>query len=233
VQSGTFYASAIAFGKPAPEYVKNEHLWSYELGTKNTSANDRFVVEAAVYYNDWFDLIQATVEIVIVNNTPTPIVYYLNAGKASALGIDLTTQYIIPIGLTLTLGGNLNKSEYRDDTPPSIGAKEGDQISFVPKYTLSGSANYSHPIAGGLTGSVFVTLQQSDKRVDYSVGKKVEGDEITMLNLRIGVERKKWGVFLFGNNLLNDKGATFPSTALTYNTRLRSRTLGINLKFNY
>jgi iron complex outermembrane receptor protein len=233
VQSGTFYASALAFGRPVPEYVKNEHLWSYELGIKKTSNNDRFVAEAAVYYNDWSDLIQATTEIVFVNNTPTAIVYFLNAGRASALGIDLTTQFIIPFGLTLTLGGNLNKSEYRDDTPPSIGAKKGDQISFVPKYTFSVTGNYSHPFTRGLTGTFFVTLQQSDKRVDYSIGKKFEGDEITMLNMRMGIEGKRWGVFLFGNNLLNDRGATFPSSALTYHTRLRSRTLGINLKFNY
>ncbi|MFM9949053.1 MAG: TonB-dependent receptor [Saprospiraceae bacterium] len=232
VQSGAFYASAVAFGIPAPEYVTEENLWSYELGTKITSPNDQFLIEAAVYYNDWSDLIQTTSQVVDVMGTPTPIIYFLNAGKASALGLDLTTQYSSPVGLTLTLGGNVNQSEYSEDTPASIGAKEGDRISFVPQFTLSSSAYYSRPVFGGLDGSVFANLQHSSKRVDYNAGNMVEGDDITMLNLRIGVEGKKWGVFLFGNNLLNDRGATYPHNLLTYDTRLRPRTLGINLKFN-
>jgi len=232
VQSGAFYASALAFGIPAPEYVTEENLWSYELGTKITSPNDQFLLEAAVYYNDWSDLIQTSSQVVDVMGTPTPIIYFLNAGKASALGLDLTTQYSSAGGLTLTLGGNVNQSEYREDTPASIGAKEGDRISFVPQFTLSSSAYYSRPVFGGLDGSVFANLQHSSKRVDYNAGNMVEGDDITMLNLRIGVEGKKWGIFLFGNNLLNDRGATYPHNLLSYDTRLRPRTLGINLKFN-
>lgn len=233
VQSGAFYASAVAFGIAAPEYVNEENLWSYEIGAKITTPNDRFLIEAAVYYNDWSDLIQTSSEIVDVMGTPTPIIYFLNTGKASAKGLDLTTQYTDPIGLTLTLGGNVNQSVYEDDTPPSIGAKKGDRISFVPQYTLSSSAYYAHPVFGELTGSAFVTLQHSAKRQDYNGGMEINGDAITMLNLRIGVEGKRWGVFLFGNNLLNDGGITYPSALLAYDTRLRPRTLGINLKFNY
>ncbi|MEI7727147.1 MAG: hypothetical protein WCK09_18705, partial [Bacteroidota bacterium] len=91
----------------------------------------------------------------------------------------------------------------------------------------------SDKIYKSLKGCFYSDLQQSSERVDYSQGVKVEGDAITMLNLRIGVEGKHWGVYLYGNNLLNERGATYPSTALTYDTRLRPRTLGINLKFSY
>ncbi|MEI7727867.1 MAG: TonB-dependent receptor, partial [Bacteroidota bacterium] len=146
VQSGAFYASAVAFGKPAPESVGNENLWSYELGTKVTTGRDRFTIEAAVYYNDWKGLIQTTSELIIVDSTITPIIYYINAGNASALGLDMNAQYSFPFGLSLGLGGNVNKSQYDEDTPASIGAKKGDRISFVPLYTLSASVNFVHKI---------------------------------------------------------------------------------------
>lgn len=233
VQNGAFLVSGIAFGISVPEFVNEENLWSYEVGTKITSSDKKYLIEAALYYNDWSDLIQTSSEIVDAGGVPTPIIFFINAGKASAVGLDVNTQFSNQKGFTLTLGGNVNNSEYKDDTPATLGAKDGDRISFVPKFTISSSAQYKHKLAGNLAGSVYANLQHNSERIDYREGMEVSGDANTMLNARIGVEGKKWGIFLFGNNLLNERGATYPHNLLTYDTRLRPRTLGINLKINY
>ncbi|MFN0214789.1 MAG: TonB-dependent receptor [Saprospiraceae bacterium] len=234
VQNGGFLATAVAFGVNAPVFVNEENLWSYELGTKISTQDSRFLIESALYYNDWSDLIQTSYEFVDVNGTPTAVIFFLNAGKASALGLDLNAQYSAPMGLTLSIGGNVNQSQYEDDTPPALGAKKGDRISFVPKYTISSSALYSHKIFGDkLKGSIYANIQHNAEREDYSVGIPVSGDANTVLDARIGVEGKNWGVFLTGDNLTDERGVTYPSSALSYDSRLRPRTWGVNLKFFY
>lgn len=233
VQSGAFYAPAVAFGQPAPMFVDKEDLWSYELGAKLRTKNNRFGLEAAVYRNDWRNLIQTTSKVFVVGGAPTVIIYYLNTGKATATGLDLSMQYAAGSGLTFTLGGNVNRSVYADSTPASIGAKKGDRISFVPEYTLFSSAHYVHALSRKLTGSVLAGFQQCARRVDYNAGTMVKGDETSLLNLRAGVEQRHWGVYLFANNLFNERGATYPSTQLKYYTRLRPTTIGLDVKLNF
>ncbi len=64
--------------------VKEEEMWSYELGTKLTAWDGRLNVQAAGYFIDWQDQ-------VFRFNDPDPTIgsYFINSGETEVLGIDL------------------------------------------------------------------------------------------------------------------------------------------------
>ncbi len=64
-----------------------------------------------------------------------------------------------------------------------------------------------------------------------------ESDKITQGSVRVGVERDHWGVYAFVNNLFDEDGKVtggaiqpgFEDLA----TRLRPRTVGLNLRLGF
>ena len=233
IQPGGNLASAIPFGIEIEEFINEENLWSYEVGFKSELANNEVTIEGALYYNDWSDMIVVSNQLVDMGGIPTPIILYENVDGATSLGFDWNLIYSHPKGLTLAFNGNVNSSEYKSDLPGIAGIKEGDRINHVPKMTLAGSASYRIPLGNSLKLMSFANLQYSSERSEINGGVTYTGDKITVLNARVGVEAKNWGIYLFGNNLLYEDGALFRNNLTPLDRRLRPRNGGINLQLNF
>ncbi|MGH7462434.1 MAG: TonB-dependent receptor domain-containing protein, partial [Longimicrobiales bacterium] len=123
---------------------------------------------------------------------------------------------------------------YTEDVPRAglQGIRDGDRISGVPKNTLSASATYRRPFSSTLNGFANGSVQYTSERTD-TVDGALPSDATTTVDLRLGIEGESWGAYLFGNNLTDEDGAVEAQFPFTPVTRLRPRTLGVNLRYNF
>jgi len=233
-QPGISLFVAEQVGIEIPNGAKEETAWSYEFGAKSQFADNRIALEAAVYYIDWKDL-QTVVTII-----PGALGAVVNAGKARAVGIDLGVTVSPFDGLELALTGNINESEYREDVNDTVGVvvANGQRIQGFPKSTVAASANYSRQFgARGWRGVGHFRIERTSERSLNFGSVTTEGDKITQAALRVGLEGEQWGAYLFADNLFDEDGMVdgpglTPATA-DVATRLRPRTFGLNLRFDF
>ena len=87
--------------------------------------------------------------------------------------------------------------------------------------------------AGTVCGIARVDASHFSRRETSSTAEGVGGDPITQVSARFGVESMSgWGAYLFGTNLTDDDGAVDPPYR-GQATRLRPRTIGIQVSYRY
>ncbi len=211
-----------------------ETAWSYEIGTKTQLADGRVVLEAAVYYIDWKNL-QTVISVI-----PGALGAIINAGKAAAIGLDFSITGVPTEGLEIGLSGNINESEYKEDVFDIAGIviADGQRIQGFPALTLTGFASYRRPIGSrGFYGVGYFSIQHTSERTLNFGSITTEGDKITQGRLRVGIESGKWGAYLFVNNLFDEDGMVtghgFQPGFEDVATRLRPRTIGLNVRFDW
>ncbi|NIB38153.1 TonB-dependent receptor [Pseudomaricurvus alkylphenolicus] len=218
-----------------------DELWTYEIGGKLRSEDDRFMVEAALYYNDWSD-VQAFETIFISNpaapGVNIPLLVGRNVGEAESYGLDLKLVYVPVNDLRLQFGGNVNNSEYKDSFGVQGGAIEaGTRIAQVPEYSLFASVDYNRPINDSLEWTLHLNLQKTAEKPTYFTGIEYQSDSNTLANFRTGVQSEQWGLFFYVDNLLNEDGLTTAVSSTldpgVIGTRVKPRTAGLNLKYAY
>ncbi len=213
-RSGTFNTAAAVAGSggTAPFAVEPDDIWSYEIGGK-FNLTESVYAEAAIYHFDWSD-------VQLNYSLGGGVQVIRNAGDIEGRGIDLSMTWRAFDGLTLRAAGNLNTTRFKDiDNPavfvstPNIGV--GNQLASVPKSTFSLDAIYTRAIGSGLDLFVSAGYQYIDEQGDPGDdppppgplgGPNRMGDAHNLLRARVGVERGPLGVFLFGENLLDDDG---------------------------
>lgn len=208
------------------EAVESDEVWSYEIGTKQTFADGQLVLDAAIYYMEWQDTRQ-----------PIPAAgLFMQAapGDGELYGVDvgLTYQPAGLEGLSLTVSGNLNSSEFTDVdddalafintdfsgllVPPPIGplppvvldpprfSGDGARLPLVPEYTFSVMAAYETALGdSGWNVSANSTFSLIGGQVGQ-FGGSVEGDDRNLLRARLGVRNDRFGIYLVGTNLLDE-----------------------------
>jgi iron complex outermembrane recepter protein len=236
LQPGVSLISAGLLGvlDQVPTVIQPENLWTYETGMKLTAlAGGTIDVEAAVYYNDWKDLI------LFLPLAGFPTAYAVNGPRAESYGLDLLFTARPVRGLTLSIGGNINEAEYAESR--SIFSK-GDRIDNVPRATLNASIDYMRPVRGTLSAFGHLDLQHTEDRTLRTFAPTVptpividaRSDAITVSSLRVGLQSESWTVALFADNLFEEDGAVEPVSQFNaLGVRLRPRTVGINLKVHY
>ena len=236
-------------GLKAPTTYGSDHLWSYEVGTKNDFADGRLRIQASAFYINWSDIQQS----VSANGCFTTS-YKDNLGRATIKGFDFAAE-VRPIEhLSIELSGGYQDAKYATTayTPPSdtgtraIIANEGDTLPVAP-WNASLSGEYDFPIAG--TPMYF--------RADYTYTAKNTGHTTTqdpltttydpdiptdaairLLGARLGVRFNNIDVSIFGRNLLNDSpllgvyhdGVGDP---LFYAVTARPRTFGVTGTYRF
>jgi iron complex outermembrane recepter protein len=236
LQPGVSLISAGLLGvlNQVPGVIQPESLWTYETGVKLTSlAGGALDLEAAVYYNDWKDLI------LFLPLAGFPTAYAVNGPEAESYGLDVLLTARPTRNLTLSVGGNINEAQYAESR--SIFTK-GDRIDNVPSATLNASIDYARSIRGTLSAFGHLDVQHTEDRrlrtfaptVPTPIVIDAQSDAITVSSLRVGLQSEAWTVALFVDNLFEEDGAVDPVSQFTpLGVRLRPRTVGVNLKVHY
>ena len=205
-----------------------ETLWTYELGSSASLADGKLVLQGAVYHNNWTN-IQSLVVI-----TGLPIALTDNSGKAVGTGVDLQLTITPVRALRFILSGNYNDSQYETD---AMAHRKGDQIDYVPKYTLGVAADWSFDWARELPGMLHIDYQRTGAFTlnfrNFDI-EPLASDVISGLNARLSLKLGKVEISLFGQNLLDENNAVQPAIVLggvLSAVRPQPRTLGIGIRW--
>ncbi len=228
VQPVVSLITATLIGRTIPIGIDEETLWSYEVGAKGTFAGGRAALEAAAYYNDWKNL-----QLNAVLDAVSQLSALINGGTARTVGAELSLTLQPVDDLSLRLTASHIDAEYTE-SKPGINIRKGDRVTSVPENTASLSATYRWPLTNSLKGFAYGIAQYTSDRVDL-LNNAIPSDDYTVVDMRLGVEGKAWGIYLFGDNLTDENGAIDVSflTALGTAPRLRPRSYGVNTSFSF
>jgi iron complex outermembrane recepter protein len=221
----------------APKTYGPDHLWSYELGTKNLLFEKTLSVNADVYYIDWKQ-IQQTITIPICGGA-----FNANVGDATAIGGELEVRYKPPVVSGLTLGANLGgEHAYITATNNSSTAAVGQDVLYTPKYTATVTANYSWHVTDMTSAFVLADYEYTGQSYGSFIISTPEAPNPSYLNpsygavnLSTGVNMGRYQLSLFAKNLLDNKtvlqAPTINSVTMGYTLRPLTVGLAVQAKF--
>ncbi|MBW7901424.1 MAG: TonB-dependent receptor [Rhodocyclaceae bacterium] len=216
-RSGGFNAVNPAF----PGSFKSESVWSYEIGTKFEAMGGMLGGQIAGFMSRYTDMQTATLGV-------APNVFYTdNIGRAHIKGIDWSFRVRPADWITFGASGTVQDTEVVSVKANSAYAV-GDRLNYIPKSNYALFAETQANLANDVKARL---------RVDYNVrGSSIlfqrtydaiaENDKLKLLNMRFSLSRKQYGIELYGENLLNERGQIAP-TPVNFATRTVPRTIGI------
>ena len=235
-----------------PTTFNPDSVWSYELGTKFSTANGRFQLDASVFQINWANQIQD------VSLPSCPQSFTTNIGTAQSRGFDFAAQWRALDPLLLTLNGGYQFAKATE----TIKSNPADPTS-LNTVTNGDALPGSQPVVNAAAQYSFnVADKPSYFRVDYNyTGRTAKGQLFNPLdasypippsnapfvlynnpstkqtNVRLGTQLGNWDVSMFCNNLFNSQPllnwnrntitfSSIPTGMITANT-LRPRTVGV------
>jgi iron complex outermembrane receptor protein len=227
-------ALAPAYGVVLPGELRQDSIWTYEVGAKAELWARKLTLEGAVFYSDWNDV---TVRIPIPGTSFNGLI---NSNGTHTKGIEASLVARPVAGLTLAAGGAWVDAEYTGAVAGTA-IVDGAAVDDVAKFTANASLDYTAAIGERAQGFARIGWQHSSPRRNSSYAAFLPGDTIDRIDARIGVELARITLALFADNLTDDNGATSfrqvqQLSATTFDitsNRLRPRTLGIEASFDF
>ncbi len=216
---------AEANGVELPATIAPDSILTYELGAKSLLADGKLMLEGALFYSDWKDV---AVRVPITSS----INGLTNSKGTKNKGVEANLIYTPNASWMLQVGGSLVDATYAEDVPGTP-LHKGTPVYNVPKTSFSASAAYNWPVGDTLKGIARAGVVH-DARRETALTAGTPGDAVTSANARIGLESPSgWSGYLYGENLTDDNGALNARTALGIANRLRPRTFGLVLRYDY
>lgn len=183
----------------AEKTVDPEKTITYELGYKGRHMDNRLELNAAIFHTTWDDMQ------VDVPSEVSPYGNYekVNAGKAHATGIELSSRSIIMEGWDVFANvGYMFEYEFDEFKRSNTEDLKGKKLPYTNKYTVGLGTTYRH--SSGFFMSADANLQ--GKKYLIEDNKIKEGDHL-LVNAKIGYEDENWDVYVYGRNLLDERYA--------------------------
>lgn len=208
--AGGFKAGGFNAGAPAGAQAFGEETsWNYEIGFKGKAMDDSLTFNLAFFYTDWQNLQLNT------PNPLTPALYLItNAGDASAKGIELDFHYQ-PASAVEFFGSagwidttfHSGATDVNPFLPPlaftGVPANiSGNQIPFVPDYTVSFGSQVTWELGGGLDLYARGEVKFLGS-FNYDSLNSAAQDAYTLANFRLGVRKNAWFAEAYVNNAFN------------------------------
>jgi outer membrane receptor protein involved in Fe transport len=186
---------------------KQERVWEYEIGDKTSWLNNRLLINADFYYNDYRDQ-QVSYSNLAIN---PPLIGVLNAGAVTAWGEEL--QIALHPTTPLTIDASYSHiveyysnylSTQGSDLEYVAGNFKGKYVPSVPPHNITAHIRYEAPVAQGLNGFFDATAHYESARYgnDYNTFKLGAFWEP---RFQIGVENAHYALLLFINNPFDNR----------------------------
>ena len=214
-KSATFPTTgASAFSQFIP--VTQESIVSYEPGFKLSLLDRRMQLNGALFYYDYKD---KQIRSRIIDPIFNQLDGLQNIPKSSVRGAELELQFR-PVQ-SFTLGASFSYIDAKIDQFTGINAAgvkavfDGTAMPYTPKYQVNVNGDYVAPISGnvnlflGATASyrsstnAIIGGDQNPPGAVPSGAPLFRVDSYTVVDLRAGLERDNWRVFLWGKNIGN------------------------------
>lgn len=204
--------------------ISSDFLENYEIGGKLTLFDRRISIDASVYHIKWDGL--------PIRTRAGTCTYIANAGAATSDGVEFQASLLLQDDLRLDFGGSYNKAEL-SEAAPALGAQKGAPLPGSPEVNINLAVQYDFEVAGHKT---FVRADSFYAGEFY--GNLLEtpgtraGDYIKV-DARVGMAIRNVSVELFARNLTNENAYTWHSIAPVSDYRLRPRTVGVQLGYQF
>ena len=215
-----------------PEYSNN-----YEIGYKSFLLNKKLSIGASAFLIQWKDL--------QFYNLVAPFTYAReNVGDAQSMGLELEVSAIPAKGLQLDGSFGINPTEYNGfdlkrvnfgtgvETTTAIG---GNRLSNAPSHTIFLGAQYEYAINKKLKAVIRGEIRNLGSQYT-DIQNKIEQPSYTVLNSRIGLTYDKYSLFVWGQNLNNERYLAYGNPDSSFGRQARiaqPRTVGITLSAKF
>lgn len=213
--------------------VKAETIWSYEGGVKGRVLNRALGFDLSAFYYDYTNFQTLSLD---------PTQGTINAGKASAFGIEANLDWkVLPV-LSLFAGYNFLDAHY-DKFAEKLGGVvtdlSGNQMRLAPRHTFSLGGDFTQKVGSGLEAHLRGTYTHRSSYFFNNDNLPTERQKaFGLLNLRagIGAEDGLWEAEIFGTNLtdaqwIRDAGNSGKSFGVPTAIRSDPRFYGVRLTF--
>lgn len=183
-------------GSSFPTSYKSSTTTNYEIGVKS-NLTEQVAIELSAFQIKWHDIQLEAV-------APNGLSGYINGGAARNDGVEWNFTYVPLRGLSLNLNGSYMDAYLTEPTPTSVNGRVGDRLPYVPLWEASAGGRYEHPVFGH-TGFFGVDWRFSGERNgDFLSGSpRIQVPSFNLVDLRTGVENKRWSLALYVKNVGN------------------------------
>jgi len=181
-----------------PVQFKSDSIWSYELGEKWRSSDNRLTVNAAAYFENWNGVQQTN------SLSSCGYVYTANAGDAHVYGGELEVNAVVVHDLQALANFSYSHSTLVTASLVDSSSSAGSPIQEVPKVTGTLALSYRHQLADELAVTARAESTYTGSRTDatYYVNTLPSYD---LTNIRAGLDMGRWSAVLFVNNVADKR----------------------------
>jgi len=211
--------------------VDPEFSWTYELAYRHNSSDNRLVLGANLFFNQYQDQ-----QVTITDEALAPLANTQNAGSSISYGMELEGRYDFGNGLNLLGAIGVLHSELRDfeDESCSSGSSgcENNQFPEAPTLTATVAGSYRHESGAFASASgVFTGSYYASGDLNNDPDLKIERRFLT--NVKLGYEYEGISASLYVDNLFNEDYLTGRSTTGDEATIGDGRTIGGVVQFKF
>lgn len=181
-----------AYATPGHEKYDEEHVYSFELGSKNQFLDNRLRMNFAVFANKYNGM-------QVEKFTSGMSGYIDNAGNPWALGAEGEISWMVLPGLELFANVGYTHLRFDDITDDFYGSLDRNHVPYVPEWTYSVGASYRHE-SGFYTRVDATGATKSYLNIDNSGYIPSH----TLVNARVGYEfDNNVDVYAYVNNIFD------------------------------
>ncbi len=249
VKSGGFNPAAFL---PENRKFEQDSNWTYEVGTRNTLANDRVRLNATLFWIDWADVQIPAAD--PGNPAVLPVSITRNLGAVISKGIEIESAVALRDHLSVEATLYYGDAKYEEGTfdlrwarspavcdnvtCPMNGDVGGNQMERQSKWQATFGTEWRADLPLGSDLEYFVrgdAAYQSKQYIEAMNLAWVPGR--TIVNATTGISGSTYDVLLWARNLFDKQyvsGVTLGSPNAFYNGYLgERRTIGITASFKY
>lgn len=221
----------------SPVDFKSEKLVNQELGLKTLLLDKSLVLNLSAFYMNWKDLQQ-----LIAKGSAGIGSAIGNVGDAHSTGLEVESKWVAAAGLELSASASVMNAVLDNAVVLPAGAggltvPEGTRIPGTSKRSFSLGASYRHAIAEGLQGFAGARFSGRSNFTSDLPTYQLTTAGSAVLDLRAGIEAKKWQLYVFVDNagnksvaLREDAGTPDILTGQRAYFWGRPQTIGINFR---
>lgn len=182
-----------------------ESLISYELGVKTTLFENRLILNAAAYHQDFNDQ-----QFYIVDGNGQQQI--INGDKTKINGVELEFRAQLLSRLQLSGGIGYNDTDIRSfgslpNLAFDVSAFRGNKVPLVPEYNAVLTAQYTQPLWNDLSWQGRIDYRREGRSYAHPDNASKIGD-YELADARVSLQTERWTVSLFGENIFDERYVT-------------------------
>ena len=189
----------------APKAFDPEYVDVYELGFKSTLANNTFILNGALFYNDYTDIQLLAVLDLGGGNVETVIE---NAGEATIIGGELEFQWAPTAALNFSGGVGFLNAEYDEvgASAASAGILDSNELINAPEISANLAAEYRLYLPMGEIALRTDLVYRDEQYRDAVNTPELKADAYTLWNGRVtwSSPDERWEVAGFVTNITDE-----------------------------